>query len=326
MAAKYHCPLCDSPLSRSKYEEVLNIQKSQKNELEQTVRQEKRRLNEAFREKLAAARNKARDWALKQIKREIGNAGRATPQDFGLASEESLRETLAEAYPRDHVIRTGQAGDVVQTVLDIGKHCGIIAYECKRKLSIGSADIRDAIKAKRKTKADFSVLVHCGTRKGFGGIAFIEGIYVVSPAGVLVVAALLRELLIHMSKIGLDARQRQAVARQLVAYVDSTDFRSPLEQILQDAADDNYDLEREKSAHERWWKERLIRSARTLYNAEIIDKCIESALLGAHLEPYQPFPQRQYLRGLTTESVKGRQPLTELPSGRRKRRKSRTRT
>ncbi|HEV3092156.1 MAG TPA: DUF2130 domain-containing protein [Candidatus Cybelea sp.] len=230
---------------------------------------------------------------MRQLRKEIANAGRATPQDFGLANEHVLLEALTEFYTEDRIARTGQAGDVVQDVRDNGKACGIIAYECKKKSAISPADVRDAIKAKRKTKADYAVLVHSGTRRGFSGFSIMEGVCVVSPSCVLAVSYLLRQVLVYMGRVDIDESIRQQVAQEVVRYIGSADFRSPLDQILHDARRESTELQRERNAHERWWKDREVRTARTLWNAGAIRACVEQAMQGIRPDPYTVFNQRK---------------------------------
>src|SRR5260370_33305281 len=91
--------------------------------------------------------------------------------------------------------------------------------------------------AKQTREADFAVLVTSGNKRGFGGLAQMNGVLVVSPLGALALASLLRLQLIEMLRAKLDKSQRAALAERLLDFVTTPQFKNRIEEIVQTPSD-----------------------------------------------------------------------------------------
>jgi hypothetical protein len=175
--AKYRCPVCKKPLTKSEYDRALHIHEEQQKSLKEwerrlknqedtmaeklksareagriTEQQKTGRMVKGFKEKMARMRDRIRQL-------ESGT----TPQLEGLCDETKLVNRLRKEWPGDEVLRKGHGGDVLHIVKDGGRVAGVVIYECKREPKIERRHVRQAFRAKQSRHADFAVLVTTGT-------------------------------------------------------------------------------------------------------------------------------------------------------------------
>jgi hypothetical protein len=284
----YKCPLCGSPLTKSKYEAVLHIQeekeKAQRADLEklhhrlhalqQTETALKKQLKESQQkiktaqlegmregartekqrqERLTAGLKKKLALATERIKQlEKGT----TPQTEGLEFEENLYKRLRSEFPNDKVEHKGKGGDVLHLVIFEGDGVGTIVYECKRTPKIPAEHVQQAALAKKTREAHFALLVTTGVRKGFSGLAHEDGVLIVAPGGVVPLAHLCRAHLVEMAKAKLDKEEKNRIATQLLEYITSPTHRIPLEQALHETGKAGKLLKREIKDHFSVWQKR----------------------------------------------------------------------
>lgn len=179
-----------------------------------------------------------------------------TPQTEGLEFEEKLAARLKKEFPDDEIAHKGRGGDVLQTVKFNQKPTGIIIYECKRMPSIQAQHISQAYRAKQTREADFAVLVTTGKKRGFSGFSQMDGVSVVSPLAAIPLASLLREHLIEMARLKITKEKRAVLAQQLMQYIDSPQFRNPLEEVVQQTSRLQDMIHKEANDHMHTWKER----------------------------------------------------------------------
>ena len=252
----YRCPVCGKSLRKDEYEKALGILGEREKHLKHELKQAEAKAREAKREgfKAGLARNAVEMERLREQLRQLKKGH--TPQTAGLAFEDTLVKTLQHAFPGDDVKPTGKRGDVLHGVRFDKKPAGTIVYECKRVSTIPSSHIRQASRAKQVCQADFAVLVTTGRKRGFGGLAVEHDVYIVASAAVLPLVSLLRLYLIEMLRAKVTKEERARIAARLMDYATSPEFRNPIEEVVQRAADLKQGLLGEMSQHAISWQRR----------------------------------------------------------------------
>jgi hypothetical protein len=188
-----------------------------------------------------------------------------TAQELGDGPEADLFEILKAEFPEDRISRVekGAAGaDIVHDIYLNGRHCGRIVYDAKNR-SAWRNDYVTKLRADQiEAKADHAVLAAKVFPAGVRDLHLQDGVLVVTPGRVLVVAHLLRKHVIQTFTLrsGNDARAQKTEA--LYAFIMS-ERCGHLLSTFETQADDLAELDRkEERAHQATWKRRaeLIRN------------------------------------------------------------------
>ncbi len=288
----YRCPTCGKTLTKTEYEKALRIhaerehhfqqkeaeltrrdreQRARAKQWEVERRKRERQLKKQAQEKLQDERNRIRESERARAERQqVGLKDQlqklkerlrqrqmgTTPQSEGLEFEEKLVARLDKEFPEDEVIPKGKGGDILHIVMINKKPAGTIVYECKRTASIQSQHIKQTYRAKQTREADFAVLVTTGRKKGFSGFAHMGGVSVVSPLAVIPLASLLRAHLIEMARLRITKEKRAIIAQELMGYIDSAQFKNPIEEVIQRSGQLREMIKKEAKDHWRVWNER----------------------------------------------------------------------
>ncbi|MCK4251896.1 DUF2130 domain-containing protein [candidate division WOR-3 bacterium] len=270
---KYRCPVCKTPLTKKEYEKALGILSARDKHHEDNVMKLQKKLREArANEKRAKqeginterTRNRrllaGKDKQIQTLKERIKQVKKGTtPQTEGLEFENKLVACLKKEFPEDSIQHKGKDGDVLHVVKFAKKSAGIIIYECKRVAKIQSQHIRQTYRAKQSREADFAVLVTTGQKRGFSGFSQMNGVLVVAPLGVVALASLLRRYLIEMMKAKVKKAKRAKIARQLMEYITSPQFKNPIEEVIQISSELQSMVQDEAKDHFRVWRKRWLR-------------------------------------------------------------------
>jgi hypothetical protein len=324
----YRCPTCGKALTKSEYEKALHIheerekhyvqreaelkrkereqqatQKAQALEFKKRERQLKQDNEKKLREDREKVRLEERTRATRQqagLKEKVQQLTErlrqrergTTPQTEGLEFEEKLAARLKKEFPEDEIVHKGKGGDVLHTVKFNQKPTGVIIYECKRTPSIHAQHISQANRAKQTREADFAVLVTTGKKPGFSGFGQMHGVSVVSPLAVIPLASLLREHLIEMARLKITREKRAILAQRLMQYIDSPQFKNPLEEVVQRTSRLQDMIKKEASDHVRTWKERWVHYQTINWNTSHVRGSLRLLLHGG--QP-KPLPQHKAL-------------------------------
>jgi hypothetical protein len=217
----YRCPTCNKELTKEEYDKALQIDRAREKEINN-------RIKEAF------------DAGAKQYEQQINLLTKQnaklqdtiehlekgdTAQRAGFENEMILQEGLKKEFPSDDVERHGHHGDVLQVVNYDSRSVGLIVFECKRKTTLDTKDIRQAYAALQYRKADYAILVTTATRTDkhkhapFDSLLKEKDVLIIRPAGVLSLVSLLRDSLIFMYKSNLSPEQRLDANRKLSDYL-----------------------------------------------------------------------------------------------------------
>jgi hypothetical protein len=272
ITAKYECPVCKKPLTKTEFERAFKIHEAQKahvetrerelREQEQRFKAEKKRVKKEARE---AEHNRTRrivagkDLQIGKLRETVRLLKRGkTPQEYGPEFEVKLLKRLRAEFKDDDVQPTkgGRGGDVLHTVKEGGKVAGTIVYECKWTSRISGSHVRQTAQAKMSRRAEFAVLVTSGGKRGFSGFTEISGILVVAPAGVLALAGLVRNHLVEMLRAGIEKKRRAQIANRLLRFIKSSEFKNPIEEIVRTGDNLREGILEEFKWHKNDWERR----------------------------------------------------------------------
>ncbi len=298
----YRCPVCNKPLTKREFERALGILgererhlEHEKAELRSRIRklqvrekmafQEGRRAERAHTQRMLAGKDKT----IRALQERIEQLQRgSTPQTEGLEFEEKLAARLKRQFPEDDIRHKGRGGDVLHIVRSNGKAAGTIIYECKRTPTIHGKHVHQAYLAKQSREADFAVLVTTGQKRGFSGLAQLNGVLIVSPLGAIPLASLLRLHLIEMLRAKITREKRALIARRLLKYITSPQFRNPIEEIVQTASELQDVLKDEMRDHRRVWEKRWRRYQVIRWDGTQVQGNLHLVLHGKEPKPIGP--------------------------------------
>ena len=226
---------------------------------------------------------------------EIQLQNQTTPQLEGLLYEDKLIEALQKDFPHDQFVHTGKGGDILHHVTLQKNDVGLIVYECKRVGHWQSAHAEQAYNAKIQRKADYAVLVTNAAKKGAGGFFIEKGVIVVSPGGILALAAILREQIIQIAQLKLTKSQREEAIEKTMEYLHGAEFKNSLELVIRKTVEMYEDLKKECHDHVKGWKKRY-ESLKSVYTNTAQVQGKTTALISGKHDPsketltVQPFP------------------------------------
>lgn len=271
---KTKCPVCQTPLTKHKYEHALGILKSREKHLKTAQHAQMKKLRASIR---AAKQNmrKARSLGIEherkrnqrllagkeseidRLRQRIKNITKGTtPQTDGLEFEEKLLKALKRTFPEDKFDHVGKGGDIIQRIQTGNKEIGKIVFECKRTKGISSSHIKQANRAKQTRQCDFAVLNTTGTKKKFAGFSVQDDVIIASPLCVLAVANMLRETVLSMHRAEISRTQRAKVAKQLLSYLKSPHYRNLIGDLVSRSRTVKEILEGEMLDHAANWRDR----------------------------------------------------------------------
>jgi len=296
------CPVCRKTLTQKEYEQALGILgerekhlHGQKADLLKRARAAEARARTAHVDGVKAERKRTqrllagKEQQIGVLKQRIEQLRRgSTPQLDGLAFQHNLVPALKQHFPDDDIKETGVGGDIVHAVVFGKQPAGVIVYECKRSPRLETDHIQQAHRARQSRQAEFAVLVTTATSKGFAGFTQRDGVLIVSPAGVLALARLLRAHIVEMVKARLGGDERQRIAAQLTKYITSPQFKNPLEEIITLSAQLQTMIQQEAKDHLRIWRKRWDHYQRMQWDGSQVRDNVQLALMGREPEPSTP--------------------------------------
>ncbi len=188
-----------------------------------------------------------------------------TAQDLGYGPEVDLFEVLKAEFPEDRISRVekGAPGpDVIHDIYHNGRACGRIVYDSKNSTAWRHDYVSKLRSDQAQTKADHSVLCTRTFPSGVKELHSMDGVLIVSPARVAVLAGMLRRHVVQTATLRLSNEARSEKTAALYRFIMSEQCRHLLTSIALNS-EDMINLDRkEEKAHAAVWKKRaeLIRS------------------------------------------------------------------
>jgi hypothetical protein len=206
-----------------------------------------------------------KDKTIEDLKRLLEEARRKSEQGSqelqGAVLELDIQTALAAQFPRDlirPVPKGAQGADLLQEVRDAAlAPCGLIVWETKNTKHWQPAWLGKLKDDQRACGAALAVLVTAALPpEARAGFAFVDGVWVASLTAWPALAFALREQLLAVAFARNAAAGMNEKMEALYRYLAGDAFRHRVEAIVEAFAAMKGDLDRERRAMERIWKER----------------------------------------------------------------------
>jgi hypothetical protein len=227
--------------------------------------QERRRYRaeaEAAAAKARTAEQRRTAHEIDAMKRQIDDYRRRlekmTADERGEISESEIVEVLRAAFPFDKIERLGKgrgSADIRHEVIERGKHCGVIVYECKNVRQWSNGHVAQARKSRTFHHASHVVLVSNVFPKGTKYLCFVRDVPVVHPTIVTHVVRCLRHALVVVAASSGSASERERRADRLLQYVKGEDFTRHMTAIGDAAVELRMLQVKERQTHNRVWEQ-----------------------------------------------------------------------
>jgi hypothetical protein len=178
----------------------------------------------------------------------------------GEVQELAIEEWLRTKFPLDTIdeIKKGaRGGDCVQIVNTRNQqNCGTIYYESKRTKDFSATWLEKFKTDIRERNANIGVLVTEAMPAGMERMGLKEGIWICTFEEFKGLSGVLRESIIQLSNALSSQENKGDKMHMLYDYLTSNAFRLQVEAIVEGFTTMKADLEKEKNAFARMWKQR----------------------------------------------------------------------
>lgn len=250
-------------LKREKDELESNIMAKASQDFNQQLLQERDKIQKQISD-ASEMKMREKEEQLNMLRNQLQEAQRKAEQGSmqlqGEVLELAIEEWLIDKFPFDNIeeIKKGQRGaDCMQIVHTREmQNCGKIYYESKRTKEFSNQWIEKFKADMRDKGADIGVLVTDVYPRGVERITLVDGIWVCSYEEFKGLVAILREQVI---KIHLAMRSQENKTDKmglLYGFLTSNEFRMQVEAIVEGFTQMKSDLESEKRAMTKIWKQR----------------------------------------------------------------------
>ena len=215
-----------------------------------------------------------KDKLIADMTRQIDDLKRKSEQGSqqlqGEVMELELEEMLRRQFPLDKIVEVAKGvygADAVHTVFDgIGTECGVILWESKRAKAWSDGWLPKLRDDQRAKKAQIAILATFELPKAVKHFGCVEGVWVTHWNYVIGLAMALRHELIETAKARKTMENRHDKMEILFTYLSGPEFRLQVEGIVEAFTTLRGELESEKKAMNRIWKNREKQLDRVLLN------------------------------------------------------------
>ena len=201
---------------------------------------------------------------LKQLQEQLQIAQRKAEQGSmqlqGEVQELAIEEFLSNKYPLDNIseIKKGaRGGDCIQTIhTRQAQNCGKIYYESKRAKDFSKTWIEKFKGDMREKSVDVGVLVTEVLPSNMERMGLVNGVWVCTFSEFKALCEVLRESIIKINNAKKSEENKSDKMSLLYGYLTSTEFSMQIEAIVEGFTSMQTDLEAEKRAMMRIWKQR----------------------------------------------------------------------
>lgn len=218
-------------------------------------------------------------------------AEQGSTQLQGEIQELALEEILRRAFVYDTVeeVSKGIRGaDAIQTVInEFGQTCGKIVFESKRTQNWSELWIDKLKDDQRALGAEIAVLVSQVMPKDMERFGQRDGIWICNYQEVIPLVFVLRQILVRSQNVRAIQENKTDKMGLLYNYLTGTQFRQQLEAIVEGFSSMKEELEKEKRAMKRIWKEREVQIEKVIDNTIDMYGSIKG-IAGNAIAPIQP--------------------------------------
>lgn len=260
-------------LNKSKAEiEKLKREKSElKDEIEADAEQ---KLNEQIRDakiKIHQVEKEKNDAKLKEVQIKLDDQKKLTEEMQrkqnqgsmemqGEIGEKAIEEWLASQFPLDVIeeIKKGaRGGDCIQNInTPTQQKCGIIYYESKRTKVFQPAWIDKFKNDMREKNASIGVIVTQTMPTDLKRMGQQKGIWICSFEEFKGLSQVLRESIIQLNRVIISQKGKGDKMELLYNFLSGSEFRLQIEGIVDGFTEMKIDLDKEKRAMQKLWKQR----------------------------------------------------------------------
>jgi hypothetical protein len=188
----------------------------------------------------------------------------------GEIQELALEEILKRTFVYDTIEEVGKGirgADAIQTVInEFGQTCGKIVFESKRTQNWSEPWIDKLKDDQRALGAEIAVLVTQVMPKDMEGFGQRDGIWVCNYQEVISLVFVLRQILLKSQSEKAVQENKSDKMGLLYNYLTGTQFRQQLEAIVEGFSTMKSELDREKRAMKKIWKEREVQIEKVIDN------------------------------------------------------------
>ncbi len=250
-------------LKRINEEQRETIKLESEKELNTRLNEERKKIVEREREKHELVKKeqekKLADQAknLEEMQRKLEQG---SVQLQGEVQELAIEEWLAQEFPLDTIeeIKKGARGaDCIQTInTRESLNCGKIYYESKRTENFSPAWVEKFKQDMREKSINIGVLVTKSMPKDMPSAGLLDGIWVCSFTELKTVSKVLRDGIIRVHQVAGTQVNKNDKMQMLYDYLTGDNFRMQLGAIVEGFEKMKSEIDREKRAMHKIWKER----------------------------------------------------------------------
>lgn len=268
-------------------------------ENESELRRQKRELEDAkanaeleIQRKLDEERAKVREEVSKQAaeqhrlkdmeKEKVINDLRTSLEEMKRKAEQGSMETQGEVMEQDFemqlrrffahddiqpVPKGVRGADLIQKVRSpLGADCGILLWETKNTKAWSPQWIPKLKDDMIELRAEIAILVTVASPDGVNRFGFVDGVWVSDPLSAIPLAAALRQQLLALERERQSSLGKNEKMELLYQYLAGTQFKQKIEGIVEAFTAMQDQVNRERRAMERHWKEREKQIERVIKN------------------------------------------------------------
>ena len=250
-------------LKREKDEITSKVQADAQVEISQKVKEERNKIEKSSRQE-NELKLREKEEQLKQLKDQLQIAHQKAEQGSmqlqGEVQELALEEFLSNRFKLDSIeeIAKGVRGaDCLQIVhTRDSQNCGKIYYESKRTKDFQKQWIEKFKKDIREKGADIGVLVTQALPRDQERMCLVDGIWVCTYEEFKSLCVILRESIIKVDKANRSQENKTDKMSLLYTFLTSNEFGMQVEAIVEGFSTMKNDLDKEKRAMAKIWKQR----------------------------------------------------------------------
>ena len=280
-------------LKREKEEMEEKIKYETQKELNAMIEKERQKIHKIIQEQ-NELKFMEKEKQLSDLKQKLEEARQkalqGSQQSQGEIQELAIESWLQTHFPFDTIqeIKKGVRGaDCIQTVNTREMpNCGTIYYESKRTKEFHRGWIEKFKSDMREKGVDIGVLVTEVLPKELERMGLVDGVWICTYEEFKALSVVLREHIVKLSHAVSAQENKSDKMSILYGYLTSTEFRMQIEAIVEGFTQMQEDLESEKRAFARIWKQREKQITKVLDNTVGMYGIIRG-IAGTSIQPIQ---------------------------------------
>ncbi len=252
---------------RKKARELEDRQKSLDLELQRKLDEERKGIEESLKKQFSDEihfKLQEKEKQINDLRKSLEEAKRKSEQGStetqGEVLELDLEQRLHSTFLHDTIspVPKGIRGaDVIQEVRDSSLNpCGKIIWEAKNTKNWSPQWIQKLKDDQREIGANIAILISVTLPEGINRFGLIEGVWVTDIPSSLPLASAIREQLIQIQFARNASMGKNEKMEAIFKYLSGDEFRQRVEAIVETFSGMQEQLNRERRAMERIWKER----------------------------------------------------------------------